>query len=67
MATKIVYSIWSEWDIGLESFVFSSRELARTRAEEAYKAAMGDSPYEESFDDLWCDLIGIDEMELVSE
>jgi hypothetical protein len=55
-----VYQIYSEWDIGLENHIFSTKEVARSWAITALK----DSGIEEPFDELFEEnLIGFQELD----
>lgn len=56
-----MYTVWCEWDIGLESKVFATKEIAIKYANEALKLC----DFEEDYDELSGEgLIGLESVEI---
>lgn len=47
-SSNTVYGIWSEWDIGMENRLFSTKERARAAAKEAFELQSMDETPEEA-------------------
>lgn len=58
-----MYSIWCEWDIGIEGKIFSTLEVAEKHARINLEACGIDETFEELTDER---LIGFDEVEVIS-
>ena len=57
--SKVIYQPWSEWDLGLEGRLFTTKDAAW----EAVKKAHKDCDVEDSFEDCKSDgLYGVEEM-----
>lgn len=57
-----LYTMWAEWDIGQQRYVFTSVEDAK-----AYLQKVIDNGYldpEDTVEELWGDLVGVDRMEI---
>lgn len=58
---KSVFKVWCEWDIGLNDVVFATFDLAWDAAEAAV------SEFETFTDCVEQGLVGVDEIEVISE
>lgn len=59
-----MYTVWCEWDIGVEGKVFSTYEVAERHARINLAACRIEETFEELRDDSY---IGIEELEVISE
>lgn len=48
MESSNVYGVWSEWDIGMENRLFSTKEKARAAAKEAFELQSMEQSVEEA-------------------
>ena len=64
---QTVYTLWSEWDIGHEGYVFTSVEEAKQFASTRYgNPDFGFTPGEDQdFEEVWTDLIGFKSHDLL--
>ena len=58
-----MYSVWCEWDIGLEGKIFATEEVAIKHAKYNLEACDIEESYEELEDE---GLIGVDSLEVIS-
>lgn len=59
-----MYTVWCEWDIGIEGHVFATKEVAIKHAKRVLLAC----GIEETFDELYEEgLIGLDDAEIIYE
>lgn len=59
-----MYTVWCEWDIGIEGKVFATKEVAIEYAKHFLRCAA----IEETFDELYEEsLIGLNDVEVIFE
>lgn len=59
-----MYTVWCEWDIGIEGLVFATREVAIRHAKINLEACGVDETFDELYDE---GLIGLDDAEIIYE
>ena len=60
--SRVVYGVWSEWDLGQQGSLFATKEAAKAYAEKCYDTQNWDEG--ETFEDIWGDLMGLEEYKL---